>query len=253
MSEAHLRPWRALFDRAQASGRPTAVWWRDDDAVEAGPRLGGLLAEAARVGAVVAVAAIPAAAQPSLLRQCEDAGATLWQHGVRHADHQRLGRSAELGSARPVEAIVRECLDHLDRLASPAFRKVMVPPWNRMREDLAPALAAAGYEGLSRFGGPPLAEPLARLDTHLDPVAWRSGRGLVAPAQMARQAEHAAAAGGPLGLLTHHMAHSDDVGAFVAAFAALVRDHPGARWVAPDAALREARNGADGADGAGAP
>ena len=43
-------------------------------------------------------------------------------------------------------------------------------------------------------------------------------------------ADGAAAAGSPIGLLTHHLDHDAAIGDFVAAFAALVTAHPGARW-----------------------
>lgn len=220
---------RREFDRAARAGVPREMWWRDDDAVTAGPRLDALGRLAASAGAPIAIAAIPARADATLLAWCEDEGVDLVQHGVAHENHEPSGKPSELGFARGTPAIVASCLRARELLdGSPAFVPVMVPPWNRMRDDLAPALGLAGWRGVSRFGGP--ARP-GRIDAHIDPIAWRSDRSLLPAAALARMAEQAVATAGPIGLLTHHAVHTPDVDDFVAAFAGLVADHPGASWV----------------------
>ena len=233
-----LEPVRRLLEESAAHERVRAFWWRDDDAVVPGARLASLFDRAADVGARVAIAAIPSAATPDLLRACEDAGAAVWQHGVAHINHQKSGKSAELGDAREPREIVDACVAVRERLHCAAFHPVMVPPWNRMRDDLGFALAFAGYTGVSRFGGPRKAGPmLTELDTHIDPVCWRGARSLISPEALAAQVERAAAQDGPIGLLTHHAVHDEAIDAFVAAFARLVRDHPAAAWVSPSQAL----------------
>ncbi|MBJ3777161.1 polysaccharide deacetylase family protein [Acuticoccus mangrovi] len=226
-----LAPLVAALDAAAAAGRPRAFWWRDDDAVRVGPRLCALREVAARHGAPLSLAVIPAGVEAGLLDWCGEEGVDVLQHGVAHANHERHGKSAELGAARPVATIVAECVAARERLArSAAFLPVMVPPWNRMREDLAPALAEAGYRGLSRFGGPPVAGVLLRVDTHVDPIAWRTTRDLHAPEIRAAILAEAMAGEGPVGLLTHHAVHTAAVDAFVAAFVRLVSAHEGAVW-----------------------
>lgn len=221
----------AHFEARAEAGTPRAVWWRDDDARRPGPNLDALAGIAAAAGAPLALAVIPDGVDPELLSWCEGRGIDVLQHGVRHDNHQTAGKSAELGDARTVEAILAELLAARENLRSAAFVPVLVPPWNRMREDLDAALAAEGYLGLSRFGGAPRAGPPRRVDTHIDPIAWRTTRSLVADDALAGMTAKAIAGDGPIGLLTHHIDHDAALWAFVAAFAALVGQHPGARWV----------------------
>lgn len=221
----------AAFDRAAASGAPREIWWRDDDAVAVGPRLEGLLSLAARCGAPLALAVIPALVTERFMARCAEATVAILQHGVSHANHEPDGKPAELGSARPVAEIVSECVEaraRIDRM--PGFLGVMVPPWNRMRPDLTPALAAAGYTGVSLFGGEPDFGAPRRVDTHLDPVAWRGDRGLLPPEALAAMTARALEGTGPIGLLTHHAIHDAATSAFVARVVSLVSDHPGAAW-----------------------
>jgi len=226
---------RATLDRAADEGRRVAFWWRDDDAVDVGPRLGRLLSLAEANGAPLALAVVPEPATDRLLHACEEHGVAVLQHGVRHANHQREGRAAELGDARALAEIVASCVAARRRLAGCAvFSPVMVPPWNRMRADLASALAGAGYRGLSLFGRDPADGPPRRVDTHLDPVAWRTDRGLLAPRALAAAMRGALAAQGPVGLLTHHAVHDEATEAFVASFVTLVSRHPAAAWADAD-------------------
>ena len=220
------------FDACAARGAPQPVWWRDDDARRRGPRLAAMHGVAAAAGAPLALAVIPDGVEADLLDWCAASGVAVLQHGVGHRNHQLAGKNAELGDARPVEAIMTELLAARSRLAaSPAFVPVLVPPWNRMREDLADALAKAGYLGVSRFGKEAAAGPPRRVDTHIDPIEWRGARGLQPEAALERMVADAIATGGPIGLLTHHRDHDAAVDAFVAAFAGLVAAHHGARWV----------------------
>lgn len=223
----------AAFDRAAGEGTLRQVWWRDDDAVRRGPRLDRLARLAADAGARLALAVIPAGAERALIDWCADEAIAVLQHGVSHANNQPAGKAAELGEARPVAAIIAEAVAARSRIEGPAFLPVMVPPWNRMRADLAGPLRSAGYVGVSLFGEGPAGDPLVRIDTHLDPIAWRAGRGLADDAALAGMVRRGHAAGGPLGLLTHHAVHTGAVDDFVAAFAWLVADHPGAAWADP--------------------
>ncbi|MCF3932310.1 hypothetical protein L1787_02640 [Acuticoccus sp. M5D2P5] len=220
-----------LFDAAAEAGTPRRVWWRDDDAVREGPRLDAITALAAREAAPLTLAVIPNHAEPSIVRHCERHGHVMVQHGIAHENRERSGKSAELGGARDVADLVAACRAARTRLeGSPAFWPVMVPPWNRMREDLAAPLAQAGYLGLSRYGGDVVPAPLKRVDTHIDPIAWRGDRSLAGEDALLAMVEMAAAQSGPIGLLTHHAVHTEAVDGFVARFVSLVSAHPGALW-----------------------
>lgn len=229
------------FDEAARLGEPRPVWWRDDDAVDVTPALDALARLAARHSAPVALAVIPEPATAALLARAEAEGWAVLQHGAGHRNHQPSGKPAELGDARPVDAIVAECRTARERIAGAAtFLPVIVPPWNRMRGDLAPALAAAGWRGVSLWGDAPATQPLRRVDAHIDPIAWRGDRDLLSADALAAMAEHAVAVGGPIGLLTHHLVHTAAVTAFVDALAGLVTSHPGARWATAAELFRSA-------------
>jgi hypothetical protein len=242
--------WQALdqeLDHWRALGRQATLWWRDDDACEDTPALRRLLALAQEGRVPVAIAAIPAAVQSSLVDAVShSATATVLQHGYAHRNHAPAGaRSAELTTARPVQACVEELWHgraRLERLLGERFVPVMVPPWNRADAPVLSAMAAAGFDAVSRFGprGSREAVPgLAQVNTHVDPIAWRRGRTFIgADAALARMIDHlrarrtgAADAGEPTGLLTHHLAFDDAAFHFVAALVARTRAHPAAAWL----------------------
>lgn len=221
------------FDRAAEAGVPRSVWWRDDDAIRLGPKLARLLELARAHGAPIALAVIPEGAEPALLERCSREAITIMQHGIAHTNHQATGKPAELGDARSVETSLADLAKARARLASPAFLPVLVPPWNRLRPDLAPALSEAGFWGLSLFGGPVSDHPLRRLDTHIDPIDWRGARDLLPADRLDAMTAAALATDGPIGLLTHHAVHKAAVHDFAERFAALVARHPGAAWADP--------------------
>src|SRR5215469_6309029 len=104
-----MTTWDDLFaelDRWPA-GEAT-FWWRDDDAIAASDALKRLLQIS---DLPLAIAVIPALAQPSLVEQIAEPRIDVLQHGYSHADHEPDGRKTELGSARSVP-IMQEELRH---------------------------------------------------------------------------------------------------------------------------------------------
>ncbi len=147
----------AELDRWQEQGRQATLWWRDDDACRATPALVSLLAIAAEARIPVAVAAVPAALERSLVDAVVAAPmATVLQHGYAHRNHALPGaRNAELGTDRPLAAVEAELVAGRDRLRDafgPRFLPVLVPPWNRIAPAVVARLPAAGLSGLSTFG-----------------------------------------------------------------------------------------------------
>ena len=64
-----MSTWQDLADEAarwQEAGRTADLWWRDDDAADAGPELDRLLAIQRDTGAPLALAVVPARATPAL-------------------------------------------------------------------------------------------------------------------------------------------------------------------------------------------
>jgi hypothetical protein len=216
-----LTPLTDAFARAADQGRTVALWWRDDDATAHTPALDRLLALAARTGWPVALAAVPARAAPSLAgRLADEAGVDLLVHGLAHANHAPPGaKKAELGPHRPLSALradAAEALALAKARLGPRLLPVLVPPWNRIAAALSGALPALGYRGLSAAGNLPQVAGLSQAHAAIDPIAWRSGGGLADPESIVSRAAAAVAAGGAVGLLTHHLVQDDPTWDFCA-------------------------------------
>jgi hypothetical protein len=240
--------WDALareLDTWSANGRGVTLWWRDDDAARAGPELDRLLAAAA--GVPLALAVIPAAAERSLaLRLAREDAVSVLQHGWMHRNHAPPGeRAAELGPHRAGATVLAELAAGwraLEALLGRWFLPILTPPWNRIAEGLVPALAAAGYRGLSTHGPRARREAspgLVQVNAHVDLVDWRARRFLGAPRALRRLVDHLAArragradAAEPTGILTHHLVMDAESLRFVERLVAATRGHRAVRWIA---------------------
>ena len=148
--------WTALereVDAWRSAGREVTLWWRDDDTVEPSPALSRLLG--LRPGCPLGLAVIPAAAGATLAGELTEAVDVL-VHGFAHANHAASGdRKSEYPAGRVAPAEMREGRERLEALFGERVLPVFVPPWNRMGEDAAVALPAAGYRVLSGYRGRP--------------------------------------------------------------------------------------------------
>jgi hypothetical protein len=238
--------WRDLEDELaawEAAGLTATFWWRDDDAIAATSALERLGRLATAYRTPVAIAAIPASCEASLggwLRENSDT--CLLQHGYAHQNHAPEGRKkAELGAGRPEAIVLAELATGLEALRRIApLLPVLVPPWNRMALQLELLLPDIGYRGVSGFG--PRARAGARLkrvNTHIDPIAWRGGRAFAGEDFALGQAcGHLAARrrglvdpGEPTGLLTHHLVQDAATWDFLAQFLARTSSRPSAKWI----------------------
>lgn len=237
-------PLETELDAWEAAGRIARFWWRDDDAIQPSAALDRLLALAG--AAPLALAVIPEGASGDLVRRLASIDQiTVLQHGIAHRNHAPpAAKKAELGAGRPIATLARALAvarRRLEALFGAQFRPVLVPPWNRIADDLVPLLPQAGFVGLSTAGPRHQAAAvpgLRQANSHIDPIDWRGTRRcrpadeLVAETtrQLAERRLDPASDTEPLGLLTHHLL--DDAGAehFAADFAALVRAHPAAAW-----------------------
>jgi len=240
--------WGPLDDalsRAADGGRQFTFWWRDDDAIQDSPPLDRLIALSRRYAVPIGIAAIPAAAHPSLRDRVQaEPSVALLVHGLAHRNHAPPGaKRAELGPSRPSAALVEDAaraLAQAQKIFGAELLPVLVPPWNRIAPDLVGALPAIGYRGLSTFGARAAATPargLRQINTHLDPIDWRGSRGLVDPAALTRcaaslidaQGSAGGAADEPLGLLTHHLVQDEAAWAFCEALLERLAGHPQVR------------------------
>lgn len=239
--------WRA-FDaeiaRWRDAGRDVEFWWRDDDATRPVPELARLFALAAASDVPLALAAVPEGAVPELFAGL-GTGVTVLQHGVDHVNRATTGeKKTEFSESEPVDgAIARLCAGRarLEALAGTHAIPVLAPPWNRIPAALLRRLGAAGLRGLSTYGAraAPIAAPgIARFNTHVDIVAWRSGCGFVGHEQalglavrhLAARRAGAADADEPTGWLTHHARHDAAAWKFLDRLFEVTRRTPGVRW-----------------------
>ena len=189
----------------------------------------------------LAVAIVPAQATPALAdRLAGEPGIDLLQHGYAHVNHAPAGdKKAELGPHRPLMLVLGELGTGwmaLERLFGSRTLPVLVPPWNRIAPGLVPTLPEIGFRGLSIFG-PRRARPLRGLkeiNTHVDVIDWKGGRGfvgeqaalgiLVAALAHARTVSHE-----PIGLLSHHLAMDGEAWDFIRLMWQKAREIPGLR------------------------
>jgi hypothetical protein len=244
-------PWQefgAELDEWARAGLTARFWWRDDDATRPGPLLDRLLEAAGPTP--VALAVIPAIAEESLAARLtahnRGAGEVLvLQHGYAHVNHAPGGaKKAEFGDHRPQDTMLEELVlgrQRLEALFGEVFEPILTPPWNRAGDEVIRSLAQAGLQGLSRFGPRGPGEGDRVVNTHIDIIDWRGGRGFVGEQQALRAAgAHLAARrtgatdqGEPTGLLTHHRDHDEACWRFIARFNAVVEAHPASLWVSP--------------------
>lgn len=238
---------RALLAVLDGLPGPVPVWWRDDDAGRDHPRLRRLLGLAEARDAELALAVVPAwleQAAVDAIAAC--ARASVLQHGIAHADHARPGeKKIELGGRAGPQDLMEALLAGMDRLRSafPAsFLPVLAPPWNRIAPAFVAELAGWGFSALSRFGPAGAAWPgLGEINAHVDLILWRDGARPMTLDELATATAEAlhAAAGRPIGILSHHLVM--DEAAFLALdrVLAVLQDHPNARLVGMRTLLRE--------------
>jgi hypothetical protein len=210
--------WKDLQDelaRRRAAGRPVRFWWRDDDAGAVSFELKKLLALSRDRGIPLALAVVPEAAEPELFGLLHD-GVAVLQHGTDHRNRAAPGeKKTEYPAAEPIESALGRIVDGLGRLRAFAGGKlvpVLAPPWNRVRPDLLKKLPAVGIVGVSGYGARASAEPapgLRQVNTHVDLIAWRAGRGFVGEVEALSLATKNLGAEEPVGWLTHHAVHDE--------------------------------------------
>ena len=242
--------WTALaeeLDHWLDSGRQATFWWRDDDATQPSKALDQLLELAD--GTPVALAAIPMAAGANLAKRlASTSDVTVMQHGYAHANHAPSGeKKAEYGKHRPISEMINEIARGAERLRDVFYEKAtatLVPPWNRIADDLVALLPAAGIDALSSIG-PRISDcPPPRINAHIDIIDWRGHRGFRGSAAIESVIDHLSRRrSGELetaeatGLLTHHLDHDEACWSFMADLLALTKAHPAARWMSAAEAL----------------
>jgi hypothetical protein len=248
---------RRELDLWAAQGLKAVFWVRDDDAFETSAQLARLHDLAVGHDITIGLAVIPAKLHPSLPLYMGKDGRRFHPmcHGWQHINHAGSGsKPAEFGRQRPVSALVNDA-----RLAYRTFSDyfgemnvVFVPPFGRISRTLVRALPEIGYTGISGAAGwlerklsllsdwnirIPTVEPscwssIPRLDVQIDPIDWRNrtahdpatiGQSLVRCLRARRSG--LLASNLPIGLVTHHLAHDENVWQACDAVLQLLRRH----------------------------
>ena len=245
----------AELERWRGENLILPIWWRDVDAVAPAPALDRLLALAGKFEAPLHLAVIPKPAVAELADRLRPVPAAfVLTHGWRHFNHAPPDqKKAEFGAHRPLAAMLDEIAagsQRLDDLFGDQALPVFTPPWNRIAPELMDGLNVIGFAAISTFTPRKAkfaARNLLQVNTHLDPVAWKSGGGLLDPslldAQIARElaARRTGSAdnGEPYGILTHHLVQDDATWGFAEAVLELFASSKAAAWTPP---LKESRN-----------
>jgi len=241
------RAWQSMADelaRWRDAGRSVEFWWRDDDATRSVPALERLLALASRSAVPLALAVVPEAAQGAWLGELGP-GSSLLQHGFDHRSRASGDeKKTEFPAAEPPASALARLASGREKLSALGGSRalgVLAPPWNRVAHELLPRLPEAGLRGLSRYGARRSARAapgILEINTHVDLVAWKAGRGFIgedAALELARRHLAARRAGEadprePTGLLTHHAVHDEAAWEFLERFFEVTRREPGVRW-----------------------
>lgn len=226
-----LQPVIAELQHWRDQGLTLPLWWRDDDAIAPTAALDRLLALAEGLDAPLHLAVIPRPAEAALAdRLQESANVYAMPHGWQHQNHAPPEeKKAEFGAHRPTHVMLDEIARgwrRIEHMFGQRALPVFVPPWNRVSPTVVDGLARCGFAAVSGFLPRQTKYPspnLLQVNTHLDPIAWRSGGGLKDPAALAAgivaqlidRREGRTDNSEPFGLLTHHLVHDDDIWSFV--------------------------------------
>ncbi len=237
----------AELDAWRSDGRSATFWWRDDDSEKEDPRIASLLALRRRTRIPLAVSAVPLSTDSSFAEAVlADREVWVLQHGYAHRNHAPHGeKKSELAAARDKQEIFRDLTDgarQLRRLFGDRSIPTLVPPWNRIRNDLIPDLPDLGFRGLSLMSPRPgvsAVNGVLLVNTHVDLIDWRGTRRFVgrekALEQVVRHLRQRRRgevdAKEPTGLLTHHLVRDDECWRFVEQFVRTTVSHPSVRWL----------------------
>lgn len=218
------------------------IWWRDDDAIAPTPALEMLTSIAHDINIPVHLAVIPKLASSALANHLHPMPMVIpLVHGWTHQNHEpKDAKKAEFGVNRPLELCLKDAeagLYLLKKMFDTRLKPMFVPPWNRINPDLCPHLSKIGYTSLSTYSprkSSHAAIGLTQINTHLDPIAWHDGRGLISPdilvSETVKQLQDRrlgrADNAEPFGLLTHHLVHNPDIWSFVRQFLTVLQNGP---------------------------
>ena len=235
------------LDAWSAAGKKATMWWRDDDAIETSPQLEQLIATSQRHQVPVSLAVIPSLLKPDLVQRLGDeALVSVLQHGHAHSNNAIAGeKKRELSKhadQRQLQSDLARGYSLLEQAFGDRFNAVLVPPWNRIDDEVLELLETIGYRGVSAMKARKSTSPAGRIlqvNTHLDPIHWRHHGGFIGtyPA-VAMLVQHLQArrlgyrdADEPTGLLSHHLVQNQATWGFIEELLQFLNQQPALEWL----------------------
>ncbi|MEM7193797.1 MAG: polysaccharide deacetylase family protein [Pseudomonadota bacterium] len=246
--ETELDEWNYLGEHA-------AMWWRDDDAIEATDELTDFYQLCDRYDIPVSLVVVPNGLQDSLVQWVNDINADdhkvdILIHGFAHINHASEGeKKQELGDHRDLQVVLIELQQSVEIMRTRLGRwtlPVLVPPWNRISDAVVRNLLSVGIGGLSTFNAREQDvldvqndRQLWQVNTHVDVIDWKRDRSFIGMdrvvdqlvAHLAAKREGRADIAEPTGLLTHHLVHQAETKDALQILCALLDEHPAVKWL----------------------
>jgi len=240
-----MSSWQALSDEINQWPQSVQFWWRDDDAVADSEPLQQMLQLAKGYQIAVHLAVIPNLLETSLnvIKHSDiQPFSYVLQHGVEHRNFALPEqRKIELGGSQDLQSLQQKLSvgQHLlQQTFVDQYLSILVPPWNRIADELIPYLDKIGYQKLSVLGKTKLAETPLHLNVHIDIINWRerqfAGEALIL-SKIIEHLQHKRLFGSstkPCGLMTHHLDHDRDCWTFLDKFFSFCQSHSKVQWVA---------------------
>ena len=237
--------WQQLDDEINLWQSPVEFWWRDDDACKDSSPLRQLISLAHTSDIPVHLAVIPQQLDASLevikAKEFQQL-CYVMQHGINHQSHATENqRKVELGGSYPLPQLEID-LDHGRQLLLQHFDTqyvdVLVPPWNRLSDELIPKLSAIGYQRLSVLGPRPKTDSIQQLNVHLDIINWKQRQFAGDDSIITALTEHLRRKrlgdidiSEPCGLMTHHLDHDPACWDFLERFFSWSAQHNNIHWI----------------------
>lgn len=237
-----MQPLLDELQRQQDKGRTVHFWLRDDDAVVPTDALAQFNAINREYLVPSCLAVIPINTRKELsIFLNNESSISIAVHGWAHENHApEHEKKQELGAHRSLPDVTAELtkgFNLLKTLYPEQFVPLLVPPWNRIADDVVKELPQLGFRALSTFGVEK-ASPIRMINTHIDLIDWKGTRGgrptenLVADFVKAIQQTKT-----PIGFLTHHLVHDEIAWRFMRLLFDVTANNDACRWVSVNEAL----------------
>lgn len=236
-------------------------WWRDDDAITYTQELDTLCFLSHQYNIPLSLAVIPKHLDMHLAQDIQKALGTkasnisILQHGYSHDNYApSTEKKHELGNHRPHDVILSELSQGYQKLNNcfgKQFAPIIVPPWNRMDNDVIASVLESDHSflGVSQMGAPTLAEKIAHeklekfkeINIHVDILNFKdknnvkfAGNEQVVQSichHLSMRRENKTQANIPTGIMTHHLVHDQESWNFLHELFTLTRESMNCRWL----------------------